>query len=77
MNIAPKMALEPTLGHLFSIFLPFGAMQKKHVLEAQKSDKSGRGAAKRLQVGPGTSPENGIFGIWVPGAARTRLGTRN
>ena len=77
MKIAPKMALEPTLGHSLSIFWPFGAMQKKTwifdaFLEDQKSEKSDQGAAKRLEIVSAGSPKNGFFGIWVPGAARAR-----
>ena len=45
-------------------------------LEAQKSEKSDQGAAKRRLVRPGSSPKNGFFGIWVPGAARARPESR-
>ena len=45
-------------------------------LEAQKSEKSEQGAAKGRLVRPGTSPVNGFFGIWVPGAARARPESR-
>ena len=81
MKIAPKMALESTVGHSLSIFWPFGAMQKIHeffdaFLEAQKSEKSEQGAAKGRLVRPETSPKNGFFGIWVPGAARARPESR-
>ena len=49
MKIASKMALESTLGHSLSIFWPFGAMQKHHMLfgtslEAQKVEKLAQGA---------------------------------
>ena len=81
MKIAPKMALEPTLGHLLWIFGPVGAMQKKHnllmpFLKAKKSEKSDQGAAKGRLVVPETSSENGFFGIWVPGTARARPESR-
>ena len=70
------------LGPLIIDFVAFWSDAKKSCfvdafLEAQKIRKIGRGASEWLQVGPGTSAENGFFGIWVPGAARARLGTRN
>ena len=73
----PRCWLDTALGDLRRSSHPGGVRRIFDAfLEAQKSEKSDRGAAKRLQVGPGTSPENGFSRIWIPGAARARLGTR-
>ena len=69
------------LGPLIIDFLAFWSDAKKTrffdaFLEAQKSEKSDQGAAKGRLVVPGTSSENGFFGIWVPGAARARPESR-
>ena len=46
-------------------------------LEAQKSEKSDQGAAKRRFGTHEAGPSIAFLRIWVPGAARARLGTRN
>ena len=69
------------LGPVIIDFFAFWSDAKKTkfvdaFLEGQKSEKSDQGAAKGRFVRPGTSPVNGFFGIWVPGAARARPESR-
>ena len=61
MKITPKIALEPTSGHWLDFLAFWSDTKKKHdfvdaFMEAQKSEKLDRGAAKRVIWGHEAGP---------------------